>query len=381
MKKLVVTFATLVVAVGAYAKWGGIGGIAAKEALSLAVKVATDSTKTDESDKNSPTATGAGNSTTVAVPEQITTSQENLGQPEQAEQGAVTTTQKNEEPEKKSETAAKDPKEIIKIEDDNKFLELLKDAWHTTFNAENYDACQDLAYRASEVKDQKRLAEYLRDHDNECLPMFVAISRVYWTFRDPDWLKDSELAEVFIDNLRPKYSKTRTSLGSDLFGAVARLDAKGREKYLKRARENLEKAKNDSDVVIFEKYYVGMPIVDCIMFSFEDQLDWVKRALGDRNAHWFFENWSSAEDEELKKWEDWKSEWKVTELVFVAKDRQRCFRVKGTLEGFLTFIKKYVDKSAELGDITIDGGWWLYRDDEHERKIYLNDKTGVLNIK
>ena len=380
MKKLVVTFATLVVAVGAYAKWGGIGGIAAKEALSLAVKVATDSTKTDESDKNSPTATGAGNSTTVAVPEQVTTSQENLGQPEQAEQEAVATTQKPTN--QKSEAAANDPQEVVKIEDDNKFLELLKDAWHTAVNGSyNDDVCIDLAYRASEVKDQKRLVEYLRNHDDGRFAMFVAISRCYWSFRDPDWLKDPELAEVFIDNLFPKYCKTRTSLGSDLFGAVARLDAKGREKYLKRARENLEKAKNDSDVVVFEKYYVGMPIMDCIMFSFEDQLDWVKRALGDRNAHWFFENWSSAEDEELKKLKDWKSEWKVTELVFVAKDRQRCFKVKGTLEGFLTFIKKYIDKSAELGDITIDGGWWLYRDDEHERKIYLNDKTGVLNIK
>lgn len=381
MKKLVITFATLVVAVGAYAKWGGIGGIAAKEAVSLAVKVATDSTKTAEAEKNSPTATGAGNSTTVTVPEQVTSSQENLGQSKQTEQGTVTTTQKNEEPEKKSETAANDPQEIVKIEDDNKFLELLKDTWHTTLNAKNYDACLKLAYRASEVKDQKRLAEYLRDRDNKCLPMFVAISRVYWTFRDPDWLKDPELAEIFIDNLRPKYSKTPMSLGHDLFGAVARLDAKGREKYLKRARENLEKAKNDPDVVVFEKYYVGMPIMDCLMFSFEDQLDWVKRTLGDGDTNWFFEKWSSAEDEELGKWEDWKSEWKVTQLIFLAKDRQRCFKVKGTLEGLLTFIKKYIDKSAELGDITIDDGWWLYRDDEHERKIYLNDKTGVLNIK
>ncbi len=380
MKKLVVTFATLVVAVGAYAKWGGIGGIAAKEALSLAVKVATDSTKTDESDKNSPTATGAGNSTTVAVPEQVTTSQENLGQSKQTEQGAVTTTQKNEEPEKKSETAANDPQEIVKIEDDNKFLELLKDAWNTAFNGNGSDdVCIALAYRASEVKDQKRLAEYLRDRDNASLALFVALARRYWHVRDPDWLKDPELAEVFIDNLGLSLQdyKTPMSLGDDLFGAVARLDAKGREKYLKNARENLEKAKKDPDIVVFEKYYVGMPIMDCIMFSLEDQLDWVK--CSDPNR--FFEQQWASEDEDFGKWEDWKSEWKVRQLVFVAKDRQRCFKVKGTLKGLLTFIKKYIDKSAELGDITINDGWWLYRDDEHERKIYLNDKTGLLNIK
>lgn len=50
------------------------------------------------------------------------------------------------------------------------------------------------------------------------------------------------------------------------------------------------------------------------------------------------------------------------------------------MDGFVEFLKKYVDKSATIKDITIEDGWWIYLDDPHGLKIALNDNNGALNI-
>ena len=78
--------------------------------------------------------------------------------------------------------------------------------------------------------------------------------------------------------------------------------------------------------------------------------------------------------------DDWKKEWKIKYLVFTSKERSKIFKTKGTMDGFVEFLKKYVDKSATINDITVEGGWWIYLDDPHELKVSLNDNNGALNI-
>ena len=156
------------------------------------------------------------------------------------------------------------------------------------------------------------------------------------------------------------------------------LDEKAKAPYLARAKENREKAAKDG-VLILDKFYIGMPVIDYVLLSREDGQTWTKI--------------KDPYDESAEKWlrgrvdtntdvngQDWRTAWKIEDLSFDPKSRHKYFKVKGTRDGLLEFAKKYCDKSATHKDITIDGNWWQYNDDEHGLKVFLNDNSGFLNI-
>lgn len=193
-------------------------------------------------------------------------------------------------------------------------------------------------------------------------------------------MQNSELAEVLIDNLNDPSLNGQTGwvsipgIDKMLFHLAKALDAAARAKYLAQATKNREKAAKD-DVLVLEKFYIGMPAIDYVMISFEDKLSWTKE-LG-AVIDWLDYR---ADMESSIEGKDWRTEWKIIDLSFDSKSRYKYFKIKGTADGLLEFAKKYCDKTAMIKDITINGKWWQYTDDEHGLKVFLNDESGYLNI-
>ena len=250
------------------------------------------------------------------------------------------------------------------MSDDKEFFEAFKKAGKTDDKS--------ILKRARSMKDEKLLAEFVRLYPAQAKEL--AEERYYG-------IKSSELAEAIIDNvqgmsLSSYYRGWNQIPGLDdiVHKLASRLEPNTRAKYLAQATKNREKAAKDG-VLVLEKFYIGMPVIDYVMISFEDKLSWTKEdgAVIDWLDH-------RADMKSSIEGKDWRTEWKIKNLSFVGKERYKYFKVKGTVDGLLEFAKKYMDKSASRKDITINGGWWQYTDEEHELKAQMNDDNGALFI-
>ena len=242
-------------------------------------------------------------------------------------------------------------------------------AFYEAFKKANDEVKEKVFKRVLCMKDETLLADFVRNNPS-------AASKV--NFRS---VKTSELASVLLDTVQDvllegsyTYGTMHSTVDWFVFELVQKLDAKGRAKYLKVAKENLEAVKKDN-VIFCDKFYVNMPVIDYVVISFEENLAWTQKpgAVID-----YLDGYADMKTDISGK--DWRKEWKIKRLVFTAKDRQKYFNVKGTLEGLYDFVRKYIDKSAARSDITIDEGWWQYNDDTHGLSVFLNDNSGVLQI-
>lgn len=228
--------------------------------------------------------------------------------------------------------------------------------------------------RALKMKDEALLVDLIRMNPNYADKVVDSVGS--WN------VKTSELAMLLLDNVKNVtmsscYNTNVRDVEHFVVDLVSKLDAKARAKYLKVAKENLEDAKKDN-IIFGDKFYVNMPAIDYAIISFEENLEWPKNPLDEENAAQYL--WRCADMKTDISGKDWRKEWKINVLLFGAKDRQKCFNVKGTLEGLIDFVRKYIDKSATIRDITINGGDWQFSDDKHGLAIFLNDKSGMLQI-
>lgn len=256
--------------------------------------------------------------------------------------------------------------DITELEDDKMYFAAFKKAIKNVNDGKK----QSLFDRACRMKDESLLIEFLTTYPDQAKD--VATNRHY--------VKNSQLAELILDNLKGlslKGSEWESTPGLDavVYHAAKALDPTARAKYLKIADVNLAVAKRDADLLVFERYYIGMPVIDYVMRAFEEKHGWTKR---DGAVVLCLDQYADMNTKISL--DDWKNEWKIKYLVFPSKERSKIFKTKGTMDGFVEFLKKYVDKSATIKDITIEDGWWIYLDDPHGLKIALNDNNGALNI-
>ena len=265
------------------------------------------------------------------------------------------------------ETASK-PKgkavNIAAISDDREFFEALKKGGKTEDKA--------VLERARKMKDEGLLVEFINMYPNQARKLSLEKHLK---------IKSSKLAEVLLDHvnglkLGTSYEGWDQILGLNyvLYDLASRLDDTTRAKYLARAKENREKAAKDG-VLVLDKFYIGMPVIDYVMISFEDKHPWTKEAGA--VIDWLNYRADMKTDITGK---DWRTAWKIEDLSFEAKPRFKYFKVKGTLDGLLDFVHKYVNKSATIKDITLKNGWWVFTDEEHELKVSINENSGILNI-
>lgn len=348
MKKLLIVSAALV-AVTAQAGWGDLGKAAAKDATAATLKGLTGS-RADEAKRAS-----------------ARTEEKSVSDAEKAERDKKMAMAVKDKKAKADATAAS-ASDITKIDDDAQYYAAFKGE----IGSANDTRKKSLFERACQMKDENLLVEFLTAYPDQAKG--VAINRYYH-------LKSSKLAELILDNLKGLSLEgsigweTIPGLDDVLFHAAKALDATARAKYLKIADDNLAAAKQDEDLLVVERYYVGMPVIDYVMRAFQEKHGWTKEAgaVVDRLDEY-------ADMKTEISLDAWKKEWKINYLVFTSKERSKIFKTKGAMEGFLDFIKKYVDESAKMADITIQGGWWIYLDDPHELKLSLNDQNGALNI-
>ena len=243
-------------------------------------------------------------------------------------------------------------------------------AFYEAFKKANDEVKKKVFGRVLRMKDETLLADFVRHNPS-------AASKV--NFRS---VKTPELASVLLDTVKDvllegsyTYGTMHSTVDWFVFELVQKLDAKGRAKYLKAAKENLEAARKDN-VILCDKFYVNMPVIDYVVISFEENLAWTQKpgAVID-----YLDGYADMKTDISGK--DWRKEWKIKRLVFIAKDRQKYFNVKGTREGLLDFVEKYIDKSASITDTTLSKtGWWQYNDDKHGLSVFVNDNSGVLEI-
>ncbi len=256
---------------------------------------------------------------------------------------------------------------IAKIADDREFVEALKKVG----KIEGWNVLK----RALEVKDQKLLLEYIGLYPNQANEL-AGVSDIDFHITDPG------LAEALIDNVQnPQVQDSGLwiKFAYDHFLPCAMLlDDKARAKHLDRVKENREKAAKEG-VLIFDRFYIGMPVIDYVMLSREDNQSWTKieNPYAETAKNWLC---NRADMKTNIKGKDWKTAWKIGDLSFDPKSRYKYFKIKGTADGLLEFARKYCDKSATRKDITINNNWWQFTDEEHEIKVFLNDESGFLNI-
>ena len=265
---------------------------------------------------------------------------------------------------KKTSTVEKKPIDITAIKDDKEFFEEFKKVG----KADD----EKILDRVCKMKDEKLLVEFVGLYPSQA--NFVALSYA-------SKVKTSELAEILINNINnlsidSYYEGWNQILGLNyiLFDLAKKLDAKARSKYITKAMANREKAVKEG-IFVIEKFYIGMPVIDYVMISIEDKHPWVK----DKGAVIDWLNYRADMNADIKG-KDWRTEWKINDLMFQAVPRYKYFAVKGTLEGLLAFTRKYLDKSAKIQDITLNNGWWLFTDEKNGLKVFLNEESGNLNI-
>lgn len=345
MKKLMIVSAALV-AVTAQAGWGDLGKSAAKDATAATIRGLSGSK--DSAKRES--------SRTEAKPVCDADKAERDKKMAMADKGRTTTT----------DTSSASASDITKIKDDAQYYAAFKDAILTADDAKK----KSLFKRACEMNDENIVIEFLTAYPDQT----SAVADKWYSKICFDHLeiKNSKFAELLIENMK---GLALCRLDVVMFHAAKKLDATTRAKYLKIADDNLAAAKQDEDLLVVERYYVGMPVIDYVMRSLEEKHGWTKdadKAVDKLNGY-------ADMDTEISL-DDWKKEWKIKYLVFTSKERSKIFKTKGTMDGFVEFLKKYVDKSATMKDITVEGGWWIYLDDPHELKMSLNDNNGALNI-
>ena len=252
------------------------------------------------------------------------------------------------------------PVSIAEISDDKEFFAALKKNGKTTD--------KKILERALKMKDQKLLAEFIGLYPDQATKL-AEMSSVDFQIKDPT------LAAAIVDNAQNPY--LLRFAWHQFFPCMKLLDDKDRAKHLARAKENREKAAKEG-VLLFDKFYLGMPVIDYVILALEDNHTWTKS----EDAYEVWNDWLKyrADMETNISGKDWKTAWKIKDLSFDAKSRYKYFKVKGTVEGLFEFVKKYMDKSAQRTDITISGNWWLFTDEEHELKVGMNDENGILNI-
>lgn len=348
MKKLMIAAAALAAA-NVYAGWGDFGKAAAKELTATTVRGASAALSTDKK-------SGGASSEKEGA---------------QSERNTYADTDKKMELEKKQEktsTASDISPDISNIEDDTQFFSAFKSAIKDADDAKK----KSLFERACRMKDENLLVALLTEHPDQAKG--VAVNHYYN-------MKSSKLAELVLDNLKGLSLEGSSGwesipgLDKVVYHAVKALDANARAKYLKIADDNLATAKQDEDILVVERYYVGMPVLDFVMRSFEERHGWTKEAGAVVDCLDYY-----ADMKTEFSLDDWKKEWKIKCLVFMSKERSKIFKTKGTRDGFVEFLKKYVDKSVTFEDVTVQGRWWIYLDDPHELKVSLNDNNGALNI-
>ena len=268
--------------------------------------------------------------------------------------------QKLAEKKKKEEEWKKNPANIVS---DSEFFEVFK---KTSENER-----PPLYERARKMEDNTLLLEFVKLCPDQMKGLVETGSSS---------VKTSELAEYLIDHLegvgldrKVEGWNTIYGLADVIYSLAAQLDEAARKKYLAIAEKNREKAKKDG-VAIFEKFYIGMPVLDFVIISCEDKLAWTSEPDKNSEMHTYADMKTDIAGK------DWRQAWKIKKLIFMSKERYRYFKVKGTHDGLLQFVRKYMDAKAAFNDITINSGWWQYTDDEHGLTASLNDDNGVLNI-
>lgn len=351
MKKLMIAAAALAAA-NVYAGWGDFGKAAAKEATAGTIRGVAGALSADKKSDG-------------ASSEKDRAKQERVAADDAERDKKMELVKKGQE---KSASAPTTSTDISNIEDDAQFFAAFKGA----INNADSEKKKSLFERACQMRNEDLLVEFLTAHPDQAKG--VAVNHYYN-------LKNSKLAELILDNLTGLSLEGSSGwvsvpgLDKVVFHAVKALDANARVKYLKIADENLAAAKQDEDLLVVERYYVGMPVIDYVVRSFEEKHGWTKKAGAVVDC---LDGYADMETEISL--DNWKKEWKIKYLVFTSKERSKIFKTKGTMDGFVAFLKKYVDKSATINDITVEGGWWIYLDDPHELKVSLNDNNGALNI-
>lgn len=195
---------------------------------------------------------------------------------------------------------------------------------------------------------------------------------------------DSETAEYLLTHAKFnklkeytywQFNATQTmtvkkQLAKIVWHLVNKLDKDARARLMKESVVHLNAAKKDH--VVFERFYIGMPMLDYLLITVAEGLTW----WGDRDYCM-----GRISDYSVLKDGDWRSAWTVSHFVFNQKERYRIFKTEGDLKGILAFVKKYCKKDADVRDIKYDTDlWWMFTDDAHELKVSVHSKNGALNI-
>lgn len=211
--------------------------------------------------------------------------------------------------------------------------------------------------------------------------------------QNPEWdsvdvyeaVTDSETAEYLLRHAKfnklKKYSYWQSFVGSRevsvkeqlakiVWHLVNQLDKNARERMLEESVVHLSSAKKDH--VVFEKFYIGMPLLDYLLITVSDGLTW----WGDRD--YCAGNICSYS---ILREGDWRSSWTVSHFVFDQKERCRIFKTEGDLKGILAFVQKYCKRDADVRDLQLGTDlWWTFTDDAHKLKVSVHSKNGALNI-
>ena len=148
-------------------------------------------------------------------------------------------------------------------------------------------------------------------------------------------------------------------------------------KYRKAAEGRLTEAKAKK-IPLFGKYYIGMPVVDYMIFASDDNLTWNKDFDFDkyRLDDYFLE-------EDIKP-ETWRTDWTIKMLQFCKTDRRNLLGIDADQTiGLGQCMRKHLGKpNGELIKAVYDkdDGNIKYDDAEHGLRIALNFKSGRLYI-
>lgn len=153
---------------------------------------------------------------------------------------------------------------------------------------------------------------------------------------------------------------------------IKQLGAAKKHKLLEIAEANIAHAKTST--VVFEKFYIGMPLVDYIVQSDYLKMKWLNikdyRVGNPISLAKRFRNDS-----------DLKNSITVESFEFDQKERYKIFKTEGDIKGILAFVQKYCKNDADVRDIQYDTNlWWRFTDDAHELKVFVHCRNGALKI-
>ena len=157
-----------------------------------------------------------------------------------------------------------------------------------------------------------------------------------------------------------------------LCNIVKQLSATKKRNLLEIAEANIARAKTHT--IVFEKFYIGMPLVDYIVLSDYLKMKWLN--IKDyRVGNPISLSKRVGNDSDLKK------SITIGSFEFEEKERYKIFKTEGDIKGIMAFVQKYCKKDADVRDIQYDTDlWWRFTDNAHELKVFVHCRNGALKI-